>query len=325
MNIYSIVDNTNIDKIITLFNSVYVNADNRKDSLKFFLITDEINISKIKIPIKLENKIFIRCLKFSENWRLLLDNFNKYFYKSSTWCKNNMNFGRFLFFEVFPEVDRVIYLDWDMIVYSNIFELEKYFLKTSRMIVADCNVNMLNSNTFITKFQVDNNINIMYGDNKTLKILKFLKIDYNILKKINGFNSGFFIVSKIHFDKYYLQNLINKLILVQKKYKCFNFGTQVIMNFMHLKDRLFIEKYWNYMPQKVNDLKKIKIIHWNGKNKPWNSDVYLKNIWYNYNKINSCNFNEIKNIDISGNINFVYNDVSENLIDVSENLIDVDI
>ena len=265
MNIYSTVDSKNIDKILTLFNSVYINADERKDYLKFFLITDQININEIKIPIQLENKVSIRCLTFSEKWKSLLDKFNKYFYKSSIWCKNDMNFGRFLFFEVFPEIDRVIYLDWDMIVYSNIFELEKCYNKSSKMVVADCDTNVLFSNTFVKKYQINNKLNIINSNNTTVKIIKFLNIDFNILKRINGFNSGFYIVSKKHFDENYLFNLTRKLILIQKKYKCFNFGTQVVMNLMHVNNRLFIHKNWNYMPQHKGLPENIKIIHWNGK------------------------------------------------------------
>ena len=43
MNIYSCVDNTNIDKIIALFNSVYINANiEKKENLCFFLLVDNI-------------------------------------------------------------------------------------------------------------------------------------------------------------------------------------------------------------------------------------------------------------------------------------------
>ena len=139
MNIYSIVDHKNIDKIITLFYSVYLNSDERKENLKFYLITDKIVIDDIKVPKELINKIKIRTLVFNERWKSLLDDFNKYFYKGSTWCKNNMNFGRFLFFEVFPEVERVIYLDWDMILLGNIFELKNEY-DSYRMIVSECGI-----------------------------------------------------------------------------------------------------------------------------------------------------------------------------------------
>ena len=43
MNIYSSVDNTNIDKIICLFNSVWINSNiTRRNELKFFLLVDVI-------------------------------------------------------------------------------------------------------------------------------------------------------------------------------------------------------------------------------------------------------------------------------------------
>ena len=38
MNIYSCVDGNNIDKIIVLFNSVYLNSSNK--NLNFYILTD---------------------------------------------------------------------------------------------------------------------------------------------------------------------------------------------------------------------------------------------------------------------------------------------
>ena len=61
MNIYSCVDNTNIDKIIALFNSVYINANvEKKENLRFFLLVDNIPENIPFIPEYLENKLDIR-------------------------------------------------------------------------------------------------------------------------------------------------------------------------------------------------------------------------------------------------------------------------
>ena len=320
MNIYSIVDHTNIDKIVTLFTSVYINACEKKEDLNFFLITDKIKKENINIPECLIGKIRIKCLIFNDRWKKLLKDFNKYFYRGSTWCKNDMNFGRFLFFQVFPEVDRVVYLDWDMIVYGNIFELDRYYNKTNKMIVADCGQkNLLVSNILIKKYHLNYIKNINLSGNQTIKILGYLNINPNILKKVNGFNSGFYIVSRHHFEDNYLYNLIRKLVIVQRKFYCFNFGTQVIMNLMHVNKRFFINRYWNYMPHN-NSTENIKIIHWNGKLKPWNNDVYLKHIWEEfYNKtINSENL-KVDSIDTSGNITFQEKDENLN-VDTSGNI-----
>ena len=74
MNIYSCVDGSNIDKIIILFNSVLVNANkNKVDSLKFYLLTDNIPKELPYIPENLKSKLDIRELKLDKVWKEKLD------------------------------------------------------------------------------------------------------------------------------------------------------------------------------------------------------------------------------------------------------------
>ena len=65
---------------------------------------------------------------------------------------------------------------------------------------------------------------------------------------MSHFCAGFFIVSSIHFEELYLIDFIQNLINIQEKYRCFNFGTQAVMNLMHLDNRLYVSKLWNYTP-----------------------------------------------------------------------------
>ena len=105
MNIYSSVDSKNIDKIIVLFYSCYINSSN-KNNLKFYIITDEDYDKKIvKIPDILLKIIEIKSVTFPGRWDSLLDDFNNNFYQGCTWCKNKMNFARFLFFETFLKIE----------------------------------------------------------------------------------------------------------------------------------------------------------------------------------------------------------------------------
>ena len=99
--------------------------------------------------------------------------------------------------------------------------------------------------------------------------------------KIQGFNAGFYMVSNKHFEENYIIDLIRKLIKVQKQLSCFNFGTQVVMNLMIVDDRTYIPKVWNHLPN-TKDNYSLKIIHWNGTEKPWNSKMLTHNIWYEY-------------------------------------------
>ena len=290
MNIYSCVDYKNIDKIIILFNSVYENADVKKRSmLRFYLLIDELPETFPYIPDYLTDIINIKALNINLEWLELLNSFNSHFYKHSVWCKNNMNFARFLFFNNFPEVNRVIYLDWDMIVLADIFKLESEYKNLDKMIVAKCGESNLINNIFKPNFIMKKNyFDIIYRNNNVLKshniikILNNLQIEYGKAVNSKSFNAGFYIISKNHFEESYMINLIRDLINIQKKLNCFNFGTQVVMNLMHLNDRYFIEKEWNHLPDLDN--KNLKIIHWNGKNKPWNGNSNNLNskIWYLY-------------------------------------------
>ena len=111
-------------------------------------------------------------------------------------------------------------------------------------------------------------------------IFDYLNISSKIYD-INGFNAGFYIVSNKHFEEQFLLNLLEKLIKVQIKFKCFNFGTQVVMNLMHIINRTFIEKKWNHLPN-IENLYDLKIIHWNGTEKPWNNNSENCKIWHDY-------------------------------------------
>lgn len=289
MNIYSSVDGTNIDKIIVLFNSVLVNANShKKESLRFYLLVDKLPDTIPYIPKELDDILEIKELELNDRWKRVLANFNENFYKKAKWCKSDMNFARFLFFLHFPEVERVIYLDWDMIVLADIFELENEYNNFNNMIVAECGKQTVFTNIFTPEFRFNSNYNILYAKSSYFKrkyhkssvIFDYLNISSKIYD-INGFNAGFYIVSNKHFEEQFLLNLLEKLIKVQIKFKCFNFGTQVVMNLMHIINRTFIEKKWNHLPN-IENLYDLKIIHWNGTEKPWNNNSENCKIWHDY-------------------------------------------
>ena len=274
MNIYSSVDNTNIDKIICLFYTVYVNT-NKKEDLNFYILTDEIPTNLPYIPDCLANITTIKKVIFNDEWSKLLDDFNKNFYKLAHWCKSNMNFARFLFFETFPEVERVLYLDWDMVVQADIFEIEYEYNQLDKMVFATSDKKVFSPNIFTNQFKnrIDYNDLLKGGVNKNIdKIFKILKVSRK-QKNIEGFNAGFYIISKQHFNQSQLISLITNLVKIQSTLDCFNFGTQVVMNFMNLDERIYLSKIWNHLP-KLEVIDTLKIIHYNGTQKPW--DDYKK-------------------------------------------------
>ena len=324
MNIYSSVDGSNIDKIVALFNSVLINANKeRQNELKFYLLVDKFPDSIPKIPIELESKLLMKELNLTPNWVKTLEEFNNVFYKKSSWCKNNMNFARFLIFTHFPEVDRVVYLDWDMIMLADIFELEEKYKCYNDMIVANCGTQTLYSNIFVPEFRFATNFKMLYARSplERLKyhrcnvIFKYIGIELESVFN-DGFNAGFYIVSKNHFEENFMLELLRKLIKAQTKFGCFNFGTQVVMNLMHLNNRQFVEKEWNHLPN-IEDLHSLKNIHWNGNKKPWNSRSDNNKIWIEYylkvypEKENQFNYNYVIKEDYSSKVTIKKNKVKD--------------
>lgn len=287
MNIYSTVDFLNLDKLIILFYSVLENSS-RKNDLNFYILTDKISGNLPYIPKELDDKLKIREINLNTIWENLLENFNLNFYQEAKWCKHNMNFCRFLFFKIFPEVDRVIYLDWDMVVLKDIFLLEKEYNDFNKMIVSKTNESTVKNSIFTEKFRMSTSTYYLARKIKPLidykkfnLICKPLNIKVDDLLNTSAFNAGFFIISKKHFQEDFLIKHIGRLIIIQEKLRCFNFGTQVVMNLMNLKDRFFIKKEWNHLPD-LEIIDKINNIHYNGIEKPWNKQSKENDIWFKY-------------------------------------------
>jgi len=278
MNIYSCVDSKNIDKLIVLFYSCFINCS-KKNNLKFFILTDSNDYDTPKIPFNIINNITIKTVEFNDRWITLLNDFNKNFYQDCSWCKNNMNFARFLFFKEFPEINRAIYLDWDMIVNADIYDLIEEYNSKNNMVISRINERTIYQNIFNASFKGN-----LYVKNtfKIKSVFEQLNTNSKKLCTLPHFCAGFFIVSNTHFEESYLIEFIQNLINIQDRYRCFNFGTQAVMNLMHLDNRLYVSKLWNYIPE-LEIIDTIKIIHWNGKDKPWtDKDNKRNSMWWKY-------------------------------------------
>ena len=278
MNIYSCVDSKNIDKLIVLFYSCFINCS-KKNNLKFFILTDSNDYDTPKIPFNIINNITIKTVEFNDRWITLLNDFNKNFYQDCSWCKNNMNFARFLFFKEFPEINRAIYLDWDMIVNADIYDLIEEYNSKNNMVISRINERTIYQNIFNASFKGN-----LYVKNtfKIKSVFEQLNTNSKKLCTLPHFCAGFFIVSNTHLEESYLIEFIQNLINIQDRYRCFNFGTQAVMNLMHLDNRLYVSKLWNYIPE-LEIIDTIKIIHWNGKDKPWtDKDNKRNSMWWKY-------------------------------------------
>lgn len=295
MNIFSCIDNKNVDKIFVLFYSCFLNCS-QKENLKFYLLVEK--PYQGNIPAIFKNNLTIRHIDeafiINHNWKILIEEFSNHFFIQGAKCNNIMNFSRFFFFQTFPEVDRAIYLDWDMIVSDDIFKLINEY-NTDQLIVASslkssfdtiCG-NIANLNP--TDFNIVSNENyynpVVFKFNSSIRrkniFKKYNQLIFNITGHKNAannksFNAGFYIVSKSIFDLDKIKEIIEKLLIQQKKEKVFRFGTQVIMNLLAIDNINFVDKKWNNIPGYKN-----YITHWNGTkiHKPWDSKDPL---WINY-------------------------------------------
>lgn len=300
MNIYTCVDKDNIEKIMVLFYSCLINCS-KKEDLKFYLLIDE--PTNYKIPKIFENKLKIKSLDKNllkdNGWLDLIDEFSKIFYVQGAKCNHIMNFSRFFIFDHFPEIDVAVYLDWDMIVQDDIFKLYDYYYdckERNTLVIAECNcwdnvannilnfhylvqtkmlkgLNGANSRTIgYLKKKVDREWKILIDEYQ--KKLTFTDVDI----KGKTFNAGFSIVCKYVYRTNYLKELISNLINFQKENNCFRFGTQVILNLL-TKNKIFVDEKWNCKD------KSSSIVHWSGRDKPWDNNDEL---WFSfYNKYNS--------------------------------------
>lgn len=295
MNIFSCIDNKNIDKIFVLFYSCFLNCS-KKENLKFYILVEQ--PYQGSIPFIFRNNLIIRNIDkeflINSNWIDIIEQFSNNFYIQGAKCNNIMNFSRFFFFQTFPEVDRAIYLDWDMIVEGDIYKLINEY-NTDKLIVASSlktsfdticgNIANLNPTEFniVSCKNYYNPLIFKLNTNQIRKNIfkKYNELIFNITGHENAaskksFNAGFYIVSKNIFNLDNIKQLIEKLLIEQKKEKVFRFGTQVIMNLLSINNIIFVDKRWNNIPNQEN-----YITHWNGTKipKPWDSKDPL---WIKY-------------------------------------------
>lgn len=283
MNIFSCVDYQNIDKIMVLFYSVYKNST-KPDDLNFYLIVDK-DID-YEFPNFIKDKIKMKKLELNDIWNEIYNDFSKYFFVGSGHCNNLMNFARFFIFDLFPEIDRIIYLDWDMIVKSDIFKLESNYLSDklvysqNKTLYKKLLYNIFNYYDYYDKLSKivfnykGNPIKIYPTEKKIKNYFKKYTDRLNVDIEKDAFNAGFFIVSKDHFNLTKLEQIFLKLIEIQKEDPVFCHGTQIIMNLIDTKYEK-ISYLWNNNKNK----KESYIFHWKGAQKPW---IIKDPLWIKY-------------------------------------------
>ncbi|AYV84291.1 MAG: putative galacturonosyltransferase 6-like protein [Hyperionvirus sp.] len=212
------------------------------------------------------------------------------------YISNIMNFSRFYLGELYPHLEKVIYLDTDVIVQGDIIELHDSILLDKHMFAAV---------PFMTFYQLG-----FY--NQVLEFFPDLKLNHKT------FNAGVYLTNLKEWTKQNILLQVQKIMLIHKNSKdpLFNLGTQPILNIIFNDKYYELPGCWNYINlgcisdlEKNEDFHKAKILHWSGLQKPWLPNGYYKNYWSKYDKLNNSAMTCIQKTEIwneTGNSYMLY-------------------
>ena len=267
-----LADNSHIDGLLAIINSIIINIEN-KDKLKNIMFNILIYENKNKILNIINNKfnniINYRIEQFQDyptHITFLKNNIRVRGGKKFKYIANIMNFARFYLTKIFNDIDICLYLDTDMIVQTDIFNLfDKYYPKTKEE---------------IDKF---------YVASPLIMDLEMFGYDKNLNMTGKGFNAG---INLINFEKWKQNDYtkqIEDIIMKNKnnKNKLYNLGTQPIMNLIYHNKCTDMDEKWNvrglgHTKVSENKIKNAFILHWNGKYKPWMKDGMNIKYWIKY-------------------------------------------
>ena len=263
INIVISCDKNQFEGIIALVNSILIHTK-QKNRLFFNFLVDknekDILDNLLKEKLNLENYY----IKEIEEDKEITNNVKIY---QNNNIKNIMNFARFNFENEFSHLDKILYLDADMIVKAPIENLYDESKKCSKPHLTSRTERKL-INSEISKKTIDK-----------------LKLDKNQIH----FNAGMYITSLDFWRKNNLKKKCIDLMRLHKNTKggLFKLGTQPILNIIFHKNLDFVDESWNTEglgDTEINliKIKKAKILHWTGKQKPWLPNGRYKEIWNKY-------------------------------------------
>lgn len=254
-NICYSLDSNYSEQLAVSITSILMNAD-ASDTINFYILdgglTDDDkqkieslrNIKKFNIEyIKMNNSDFADC-------PLLVEKSDKY----KDYHVTLPTYYRFKLAELFPKLDKILYIDCDIMARGSLFEL---------------------FNTDLTDFAA-----AMVIDAESDKEIKRLNID-------KYFNAG---VMLINLDYWRKNDIQNKLFdYAKNNKKIILWQDQDIVNVV-LEDKIKeIDKIWNFQYFQYDDIDSktvpdCKIIHLAGRFKPWitSFEHVLYDIYYNY-------------------------------------------
>ena len=219
---------------------------------------------KTKFPkIILRNSLFIASIKLKELIKKITINKKSKklgCYKINT---NISNYSRFYFKEHFSDLGRIIYLDSDILVLGDIYNLYKlHDSKLSRK-------KYINSYFIAYDRKRDNSTYYNWNHKGLIEYKDVLK------KKGTYFNAGIYLTDLNNWVKNDIVNKIEKCIennVTDENTVMYLSGTEPPLNII-FHDAGKLDKIWNYTPKKKEDpenvCKNAKILHFKGPLKPW--------------------------------------------------------
>ena len=263
--------------IIALVNSILQNCNrNEKKNLNFHFLVD------IDETIELDNLINIVQAFEGDEFNYDIKEFSNNDYKKliqdNIIMENDniikyLDFAKFFISSIYSNLDKIIYLNSNMICQGDISELrDEYF-------------NLLDDDN-----QLLSSENINNGDIKDSTFNS-----YNISSEnLKYFNAGIFITSLDNWRQNNIQDTLLYWMKENKKHSLFKFGAQPILNIAFINKVKYIDDKWNTVRignnsnLSIDEIESAKILHWNGDAKWWNMDGLYKNYGEIYNLIKSA-------------------------------------
>lgn len=249
INIVVNIDNNYIEKFFVTIESILINTQNKLNL--HILIYKELNEEAISRYFKNENKI--NSIKFYYVHSFLTDEMIFHFKNALSKNLTISTYMRLFIPEIIKTEKKILYLDCDLIFLDDIKKL--YFINMEKKSIAV----VKDLFSFAIKFTS----------------LKKKYPYYKKLKMKNYFNTGVFLLNleKIEQDNIYHKSLIELI----SKYKNFFLHDQDILNILFSNDAFFLPRNWNWNLglnyfARWNFLIKTKVIHFQGKRKPWDKN-----------------------------------------------------
>ena len=247
--------------------------DNTNSNIRFNILISEGLSNKLNKSIEKNNfKAKFRIVKFIPSIRLI-DILNKY--KKSFYCKlldnhskitflNFLNYSRFYVAEYFNDLDIYIYLDIDIVCIDDISKLYKLFNKTKYNFAA------------VPLLPLRNRIDFNHT---------FMKNKSNLKNKYL-FNTGVYITKNKFWINKNISNKLENIMLanISEDKELYISGTQIPINLIFANEYQYINNRWNNITKYYDKGKKLGIIHFKGKRKPWVKKQRKENN-FNYNKL----------------------------------------